>query len=255
MDKIGFAFNTRLNALICLLCNVIVIPDHLDSHLKSLHNHPTASYRKTIQHIPHKFTTMKELPALFDHEPLEFKGLHTEQGFKCPNARCFRGYTTKKSAKAHFISEHTGDTLPDHLPSIYMQRFSKGPGNDKAWFVVRRRYEDAFHSFAGELEGLLARAEEITPVAAEKLDPRLVGPWLLSTGWHLHIDKFKKEDLLRLIAHPKTDERWGNLAKGLESYSDACLGLMSTTSHLALRRLNTSEPLKEYVKCFDLDRI
>lgn len=93
------------------------------------------------------------------------------------------------------------------------------------------------------LEELQINAMAMTRVDVKAVNARSISPWLLFTGWHVHIQDYETKELLSLISIPKEDEFPG-LKNLVRTYMLKATDLMDSTDDLCLQYLNTADPAK-----------
>ena len=79
---------------------------------------------------------------------------------------------------------------------------------------------------------------------AGEIDARRVSPWLLTTGWHLHISGYDHKELSALVRMPKLDE-FSTLAMTVVGYFRECYSYIDVTDDLELQYLNSPDPTKQ----------
>jgi hypothetical protein len=72
---------------------------------------------------------------------------------------------------------------------------------------------------------------------------RLVSPWLMRTGWHLHIQGHSVESLHALVTQheKKNSPAITMLRTAVHQYFEKATDLLDATDELVLQKLNTSD--------------
>jgi hypothetical protein len=132
-------------------------------------------------------------------------------------------------------------------PIVKVQRLAPGSGPERSYFQIRPRNAVAATPEEEFVQDLLAEMhclDEQDNEEAEKINARLVSPWLLSTGWHEHVSGYNISELKALVAPPKLDE-FPDLADTVMHLLKGGEDLIGETSELILQYLNSPYPEKE----------
>jgi hypothetical protein len=185
----------------------------------------------------------EELPPLhFDSAMEPFDGLKIDPGLRCihcPKVAGTRDSMIKHHQRCH-LKEHA---TPKSWPSCHIQRLTSSPGKHCAYWEVTlpKTHEEA--TIDSMLEELQINAMAMTRVDVKAVNARSISPWLLFTGWHVHIQDYETKELLSLISIPKEDEFPG-LKNLVRTYMLKATDLMDSTDDLCLQYLNTADPAK-----------
>jgi hypothetical protein len=127
--------------------------------------------------------------------------------------------------------------------SCYAQRLSDKPGEYYFFFEVTEANCPKSNS---SLESLLNKMEvELKDVLQVDLTPQdacSITPWLLTTQWHEHVERYDTAELKALVALPK--EELPGLRELVLAYMERATELISATSLITLQCLNTPDPEK-----------
>ena len=166
---------------------------------------------------------------------------------KCP--KCDTIYS-KESLRMHYSRHHPGMTniKADSLPRIFAQQLNKG-ANKKLFEVIPSPTPTTSFSLSSPQDIIQhlrsERNDLIEKYHPKEIDARAVSPWLLSTGWHIHIQPYNTEELCKLIAVPKNEGRLDRLGNAVQSLLSHAYDIMTVTSTLVLQKINTSDPVKD----------
>jgi hypothetical protein len=219
----------------------------MSKHLHDLHPN-VASHIPTLlmEQIAMKYKIVPNLPDILGPIP-SIDGLPVGHGFiECPH--CLRIYG-KDGLRAHTSREHSGmpKTHPKFLRHVHVQQLNRG--SHKKYFEVfppnppRRTIQSA------DLVSLLRKERDLTidSYTPEKLDARVVTPWLRAVQWHEHIQAFPTNKLRDLVEMPSTRDPLYGLKEGVLNLFHTAYRIIPKTDLLILQRLNTDDPLKGYV--------
>lgn len=151
------------------------------------------------------------------------------------------------SIRVH-MAEHPGAKVrPDSLPKITAQRFSNG--RYKKLFEVIPPHTPAatIHPSESLQLAMLLRTKRdkaINDYKPSDIDARAVSPWLLTSGWHLHVARYDVTMLRTLAAHPKGDVVLGKLVPAVAMFFSTSIALIDITNEYPLQLLNSPDPDK-----------
>lgn len=89
------------------------------------------------------------------------------------------------------------------------------------------------------------RNKAIRSYVPQDIDARAVSPWLLTTGWHLHVQPFPVAELQRLVESPRKNDPLYKLSNAIDMLFERGLTLLDQTPELILQKLNSPDPQKK----------
>jgi hypothetical protein len=184
----------------------------------------------------------EDLPTLRFERPVEpFEGLQVHPGLRC--IHCPKVTGNQETMIKHHRTEHAKDhSTPKTWPTCHMQRLTSAGGKHRGYWQVEPSRTDEV-SIDSMVEELQIDAMAMTRVDVKAVNARSISPWLLFTGWHIHIQDYETKELLSLISIPKEDEFPG-LKNLVRTYMLKATDLMDSTDDLCLQYLNTADPAK-----------
>ncbi|KAI0760827.1 hypothetical protein C8Q74DRAFT_1221362 [Fomes fomentarius] len=205
----GFLINRRLKALICLACQAVVLPSHIQGHLSQQHKWFKA--RIDMQVIDQAVATegiCEDWPAIPAATPLQFQGLSLLTGYECPV--CTVIHPGFKSLQNHARQSHSV-TLPSSNGRYQIcdcQQLSKHPAA-RSWFPVHRYAPPPVTSFSPYLSTLREQLD-----IPNSMKPALC-PIMLALTW-------SSGGLFHFVTEPSTVplRASGDLFRGHQGLSD-----------------------------------
>jgi hypothetical protein len=184
----------------------------------------------------------KDLPTVHFEEPvIPFEGLKVHPGLRC--VYCLKVTGNQETMIKHHCAEHGKDhSTPKTWPTCHMQRLTSAGGKHCGYWQVESPQRDEV-SIESMLQELQIEAMGTIKVDMRAVNARSVSPWLLATGWHLHTQGYKTQELLDLISIPKEREFPG-LRALVKRYMIQATDLIDSTDDLCLQHLNTADPAK-----------
>ena len=166
---------------------------------------------------------------------------------KCPE--CDNIYS-RDSLRMHYSRSHSdmGNCKPNSLPGLFAQQLDQG-ANKKLFHVIPHSAtpNDSFPSLSTDdvLQNFRTRRNNlILEYYPKDIDARAVSPWLLFTGWHIHIQPYKANQLCKLVSMPRGEGRLDKLSNAVQSLFKHAYHIITVTNTLVLQKLNTTDPIK-----------
>lgn len=249
LEELSLVYNEAHRFLICEDCRVVVEATAVKAHLKS--SHPgcqmrvdaealqAALYECGIQHgWPHLTSQDGPVPVL--------GGLEVYNAMRC--LRCPTVCGTVSSLRSHQGLVHGSWSRDPCWEACKAQRLAKAGNHGWEWIEVTLGAADEEARskpavVAPDLAAVYKMMEKGPGGEQIARNAREVSPWLLSTGWHLHTERFDAYELRTLVAPPGTDE-FSGLVIAVQEYVEHALDLISCTDVLTLQILNTEDPMK-----------
>lgn len=174
-------------------------------------------------------------------------GLEIYNAPKCPH--CPRLYGKSTVLSKHFAKDHSTSEIPTSFQTVPGQRFNNA--TSKRYFQVIPPPPQLFipgHT-TNILSGLRKQIQDDwntqdSETTYDPHDPRVVTPWLKTTGWHQHILPYQTADLRELVAQPGKEE-WVGLKAAVHKLLYHAMSLISVMPELSLLRLNSPDPVKQ----------
>jgi len=186
---------------------------------------------------------MECLPDLYTDQGAipPFDGIKVHEGIRC--LHCTTVAIQEGTMQKHHHMHHKGIVLPPSWPTCHVQRLSLQGKAARFFEVIPSQPLPHHTSIQTLVNDLQTEISQVADVEMATLNARSISPWLLTTCWHEHIEGYKTQELLELIAVPKEEEFPG--LKGLVlRYMEHATCLITVTAELSLQRLNTSDPAK-----------
>lgn len=242
------AINTRLNAIVCRECRIVVLPGAVHEHLKNQHNYYRRRFTpQAIDEFARNRGVINDWDSLFssvmslrtqEGELVEFEGLKTYDGCRCTFPGCDTARIDERSIKDHWRSQHRECRRPSKFPKTTMQRLHNG----HRYFAVNpRKYltaprDDAFDAM---MEVLEESEESLQPDE----DSRTRDPWQAKVKWYQFLEEKDTEDAREFARAPERGEFTG-LRKGVLRLMRRIDGRLDHLSLLLQTKLNTEDPTK-----------
>lgn len=243
MEGLGFAVNPDLRLLICLACEIALLPDSAQTHCSRAHKGSkikinVVQFTEAIE----KCDVQDELPIIPEGEDiLLFSGLRLQKGIQC--CECSKIMGTEGSMMQHY-KQHRGIPMPKNLEMAHCQQFNNAPGPGRNMFRVVEKTDVASKTPDHDLIKAIRKETDSNINRMTNTDnARGVSPWLLSSEWHLHTEGLSTTNLKRHIETPKKEEL-PRLAKLTSKYYEENTGLIDLTDELVLQYLNSPNPGK-----------
>lgn len=246
LEQLGLVVNTELSKLCCESCGYICKEEEVPTHMKK--KHPEANITvdaSMLNSVCKKMNVQSYPPPVLPLIRDEYDGIHIYDGIACRD--CEFACRSEQYMQEHHRKTHPKVPMSCKWPKVKVQRLSPGSGPGRSYFQIRPRAaakptDDEV--FVQDLFGEIHCLDEEDEQEAEKVNARLVSPWLLSTGWHEHVSGHNIAELKALVAHPKRDE-FPELAETVIHLLKGGEELIDEMSELILQRLNSPYPDKE----------
>ena len=245
----GVCIQPVIRALICIPCDCALTCKTLSNHIHDCHPNIASHIPTTLlDHITNKYNIVHTLPNITGPIP-PIDGLTVRTGLvECPE--CKRIYS-RDSLRAHHSKDHSGVArghLKD-LRNVHVQRLNSG--SHKSYFEVFPTC--APNQIIGNENLLLhmrkARDSTIESYSPDKLDARVITPWLRAVHWYDHVQSFTTNTLRELVEMPSKGDPLYNLKDGVLNLFEMAYRIIPDTDLLILQRLNTDDALKGSVLC------
>ena len=219
----------------------------MSQHIHDVHPNVVGRIPTDVLHqIEEKYNIVSHLPVIAGPIP-PLDGLPIGRGFvECPECKRIYG---KDGLRAHHSKVHSG--LPrSHASSLrYVHAQQLNKGNNKSYFEVfptspskPKVPDDDIISFLRK-----NRDSNIESYSPDRLDARVVTPWLRAVHWHEHVQPFSIDILRSLVEIPSKNDAIYGLKNGILNLFQVAYKIIPETDLLILQRLNTDDPLKGYV--------
>jgi hypothetical protein len=170
-------------------------------------------------------------------------GLPVYDALAC--AECTTFYPALKTMHLHYNKAHPDIQMPRDLPTVKVQQITKHRTHG-TYFQVKVPFAQANRAGPSQtfVERVLEEAAETVQVTTYAQDPRQLHPFLLSTGWHTHVEPHDKAKVVELVAGPKAGDPYRGLQQLLFEYLRWAARQRLTEN--TLRRINTPIVEKGY---------
>ena len=223
---------------------IAIAPTHIQGHLNKAHSGSKMKLDiQTLNALVENEGLSEDLPTLHFEQPVQpFKGLQVYPGLRC--VHCHKVTGKQETMVKHHRTEHgEGHITPKIWPTCHIQRLTSVGGKHCGYWQVESPQREEEASIDSMLQELQLQATDMIKVDMTAVNARSVSPWLLATGWHLHIQGYKTQELLDLISIPKEQEFPG-LRALIKRYMIKATDLIDSTDNLCLQHLNTADPAK-----------
>ncbi|KAI0767861.1 hypothetical protein C8Q74DRAFT_1219603 [Fomes fomentarius] len=241
----GLLINRRLKAFICLACQAVVLPSHIQGHLSQQHKGFKA--RIDMQVIDQAVATegiCEDWPAIPAAMPLQFQGLSLLTGYECPV--CTVIHPGFKSLQNHARQSHSV-TLPSNgrYQICDCQQLSKHPAA-RSWFPVHRYAPPPVTSFSPYLSTLREQLDIPAVIPFSEVDHRQVNPWQATTRWGEWVATQDPALLMQLVEYPKPNSDLANLGPIVQRFLNRVYNFIPVAGELCCQILNTETPTSDY---------
>ena len=249
IHHLGILIQPVLKLFICQQCQIALTGNNIGHHLHTFHNTTQDIQVNTIniQNIVDEYNLLQEMPIITGPVP-QIHGLKLLNNYvKCPQCN---NICSRESLRIHYNRQHSDikNCKINSLPGIFAQQLNHG-ANKKLFQVIpypisniscpTSSPKDIIKNLRSERDNLI---QQYYP---KDIDARAVSPWLLATGWHIHIQPYDAIELYKLVAMPKNEGRLGKLSYAVQSLLTHAYDLMVVTNTLILQKLNTADPIKD----------
>ncbi|KAG6884601.1 hypothetical protein C0992_006044, partial [Termitomyces sp. T32_za158] len=242
LRSLGIVYNQKLCCLICLECHIALVPTHIKTHIYNHHPLLKSTFSSdTLEEILSEIDgLMYELP-LFDSGLKPFyQGLTIHKGLLC--SHCNKIYVSLPSMKKHHHEMHPDIQSPQEWQPVHAQQLNLG--TSKSFFRIELPTSPPINNIDAIIQDLSNAQQVLHPnPSGQRLDPRLISPFLESTGWLAILDNRSISSLIQLASIPNKNEFPG-LAEGVHQLFNDGQQLFSKLPELVLQRLVSPDPAK-----------
>lgn len=220
-----------------------MVPSHIKTHIYN--HHPvlksTYSAQQFHQVISEIDGLLVQLPT-FDSELKPFyQGLTIYDGLLCPV--CNKIYISKASIKTHHYQAHPDTPIPQNWQDVKAQQLNTS--DHKSFFRIELPDSPPIDSIDNIIKYLHNVQKTYHPhPTGKRLDPRVISPFLQSTGW-LHILEGRSVSSLIQLASIPQKAQFPRLAEAVYQLFDSAEPLFSRFPELILQRLVSHDPVKQ----------
>lgn len=212
--------NTRLSALLCLDCHVLLIPKHAEGHIRTRHRgQQTGPWKVKLCSAlgdclqSGQLSSNNELPTLPTVPAPPYLGVETpEIGFQCKITEdCGLWFRSIRSFKGHRLVVHPGvlPTPTNMGPKTLIQIVTHSPGHLSAVPILSGsptptpEHASAHSSLPVEyLEQIERNIAPPPSVLTSDMDPRHLVSWLYQTRWYTYVEQKEPQQLIKFAALP-----------------------------------------------------
>jgi hypothetical protein len=247
LHPFGLAIEPTTHLICCISCACYLTPTAIADHFRHKHSDSGAYPSSTIiEKATKKHNLANAIPELWkSNTPISrLPGLPVMD--RCVRCTLCTSVYADSSIRTHITKKHPGSTVIalGSLPAIHGQKLSQGR-NNKIFEVFPCSLPHgalAKTTPALYLESLRdIRNKEILEYNPATVDPRAVSPWLLSTGWHLHLQGSDPQALRAYTIAPKNEGYLDFLQAGVIAFVERAAALIEHTPELVLQSLNTPD--------------
>lgn len=249
IHHLGILIQPVLKLFVCQTCKIALTGDNIGNHLHNLHDKGLCIQVDTskIKQIIKEYDLLQEMPII-KGPILQVEGLLLFKN--CVKCRECDNIYSRESLRMHYSRDHTGMMNPkaNSLTEIFAQQLNKG-ANKKLFEVIPCPIPTTSYpipSLQDIIQHLRSKHNDLIEKYHPKdIDAGAISPWLLATGWHIHIQPYKADELCNLIATPKNEGRLDKLGDAVQSLLNHANNIMTVTSTLVLQKINISDPIKD----------
>jgi hypothetical protein len=249
IHHLGLFIQPVLKLFICSECKIALTGDNIGHHLHTNHHNIPGLHVNTAQimQIVAQYGILQHMPIIKGPIP-QVDGLYLLQDHvQCPE--CSSIYA-RDSLRMHYCRQHPSmqNCQANSLPGIFAQRLNQGSHKQLFEVIPHPTPNIPISPLSSSeiIENLRSgRNDLIEECYPKEVDARAVSPWLLSTGWHLHVKSYDTQTLCELAAMPKNEERLDKLSNAIHGLFQEAYRIMTVTNTLTLQKINTSDPIKE----------
>ncbi|KAH9852007.1 hypothetical protein C2E23DRAFT_860305 [Lenzites betulinus] len=239
----GLLINRRLQALVCMTCQVVVLPSHLPRHFHTNHKEAKINFsQEELDEIVGQENILPNWPAIPSARQVEYEGLRRVWGYHCPS--CPAAYQGIKAIMAH-LKEHQLTLSAKEVPRAWVQQLSHSP-EAKSSFLVTPRSAQLLSPSADYLLAMRKELDTRPPLPASDLDHRHISPWHVTTRWVQYLDEKDPKVMLGQIEVPRAEEPLFPLLAAVHGYLEAAYRLIPRTGEVCLQILNTETVTDDY---------
>ena len=245
----GLSIHPDLKLFICQSCKIALTGNNISNHFHNCHSEAQGIQVDVtkINNIVANYKLLQEMPVINGPIP-QVDGLALFEDYvKCPE--CHAIYS-RHSLRMHYSRLHSSQKAcqANSLPGIFAQQLDQG-ANKKLFQVIPHAVPLtptptlSSHDLIQSLRS--SRNDLIKSYCPKNTDARVISPWLLFTGWHIHTQPYKADDLRKLVAMPKNEGRLNKLNTAVQALFQHAYKILAVTDTLVLQKLNTADPMKD----------
>ncbi|CDO77783.1 hypothetical protein BN946_scf184604.g1 [Trametes cinnabarina] len=240
----GLLINRCLKSFVCILCEAVIVPHHVVSHIHNKHKDARVQVNKAaLEEIVQQEDIISTYPNIPPPDQVEFEGIHRAWGHACP--LCPAMFHCPKDVVAHCRHKHHQEVLAEQLEGGWMQRFSVMP-QAKSWFRVVPRSAQLCSVSAGYLAAMQKELDARPSLPSSQLDHHHISPWHVTTRWMQYIEGKDTTRIRDLIEPPKEDDPLFSIIASVRRYLQEAYDLIPQTSKVCLQILNTDTISEDY---------
>lgn len=245
LRSLGIVYNKQLCCLICLECHIAIRPIHIKTHIYN--QHPLLKSNYCWENLLEVFLEidglLDDLPNLDPGLKPFYQGLTIYDALLC--SQCDKIYLSLASMKQHHSQIHSDLLMPKNWQSVKAQQLNHS--DHKSFFRIDLPPAPATVTPDFIIKDLHNRQQLVYPnPLGQRLDPRLISPFLQSTGWLQLLKGNSIISLIGLASMPQKNEFPG-LAEAVYQLYDDGEQLFAKVPELVLQRLVSPDPAKQYV--------
>lgn len=183
-----------------------------------------------------------EVPVVLGSmEPITaYDGIATREGFACH--LCVYVSGTELSIVEHYKKAHGPGEPKSHIPCSYQQLCGKDTHKSK-FRVHPKTVPEPVTSLEAMMSSLRKEVTLMEKPSESTVNARAINPWLLASGFHLHIETFDVKELTALVAGG-LDAKTTKLRKVVRKYYFRATDLLPLTNELVKQMLLSPDPPK-----------
>jgi hypothetical protein len=243
LSTFSIAINDILSLFICLSCGSGHTTAGLLQHLKKKHSKTglTKEDKAQIQMIAESSNISHAYPNITssNEPPEKYSGLPVHHSAGCPY--CPFVNSTTILINQHIKGQHPGlGGKPQK--DVPTQVINRGVTKNLFRVVIPNKVETEIsdNPVLKEFQDFDWKATEDAQTLP---NARMISPWLMQTGWHMHTQGHDPQQLCDLVAMPDNDA-FPQLHQNITQYFEAATDLLDDTDELVLQRINTADPEK-----------
>lgn len=242
LQPLGLVIQARLRLIICTACQSALLAKSVARHFSDKHKGLHVPVHEEIILAVAKEWQLADIMPVIQSPVLKFNGLPLITGcVKCPTCQGVYGRATMPN---HHSQNHSSTPTPDfsRLPEIFAQQLNKGQHKTLFEVLVPSAHQDPSTS-SSVINNLRNSRDNLVPQYFSKtLDARALSSWIKYTNWHIHVEQYRTNELMALVAVPQKNEAYlAKLEEAVTAIYDMGYGFIEDSNIIVLQKLKSDD--------------
>ena len=201
LEKLGFAYQSRAHALLCLTCQTCIYPKHAIAHAKKHFEKGFPSDLGSLDNINHElvevvdnFSIPEKVQTSMPHGETALAGIPVCDAFQCAEEGCGYICTTDNVQEKHDLRKHKSSTLINKWVKCKAQRLTT---NSAYFSVVEEQTASSSNAAFDAFKTAYIKAVPIDRHAPSQEHNRDIPPFINTTGVYGHLQPWYASEQMR----------------------------------------------------------